>query len=576
MKILVIGDAHVEQDQDLRRFDVLGKFIVEQRPEAIVSIGDFMEMACLSAWDADKRLKMEGLRYQKEIEAGNQALDLIDDKINAYNERQSENKKRQYNPQKVYVEGNHECVSLDTEVLTEGLVWIPAENIKPDTKIVTVNGNSQLVCEKPVAVLRTTTPNFIAVKGDLSDERVSETHRIYLDEELVPVKSLIGSSINNLRLGLKVKLNAPDFPVSDDDLRLIVWCVMDGCVRKEPTGAKCRVQFKLSKERKLAALREILDRMGIAYTDKECKKCGINKLQPRYIRFYGDAARRVHYDLLNGVKRLPKWFVYLSERQVRIVLDELVGTDASLQYNHISWTSTNKWDVEIIQTACFLNGIPCKFKEHHNASGFANGKLQYKCYIYHNGLSDRRYSQVEETGEAGEVMAIQSVTGNLITRRNGKISVTGNCRLTRYLERDPTFVGFADIRKDLRVDSRKWVWVPYGDDIKIRGISFTHIPFSANGKPISGNDIANKAHRVYNNSVVFGHTHQLVYQAFQRKNGSRQQVLNVGCYYEHQPDYIEKAPTAHFKGVVLMTVGEDGEFDIQTISIKSLLRDYTG
>jgi predicted phosphodiesterase len=258
MKILVIGDAHVEQDQDLRRFDVLGKFIVEQRPEAIVSIGDFMEMACLSAWDADKRLKLEGLRYQKEIEAGNQALDLIDDKINAYNERQSENKKRQYNPQKVYIEGNHES------------------------------------------------------------------------------------------------------------------------------------------------------------------------------------------------------------------------------------------------------------------------------------------------------------------------------RLFRYLERDPTFVGFADIRKDLRVDSRKWVWVPYGDDIKIRGISFTHIPFSANGKPISGNDIANKAHRVYNNSVVFGHTHQLVYQAFQRKNGSRQQVLNVGCYYEHQPDYIEKAPTAHFKGVVLMTVGEDGEFDIQTISIKSLLRDYTG
>ena len=256
MNILVIGDAHVEQDQDLRRFDALGNYIVQHRPEAIVSIGDFMEMACLSAWDADKRLRMEGLRYQAEIDAANLALDAIDKKIAAYNERQSENKKKQYAPQKVYVEGNHEQ------------------------------------------------------------------------------------------------------------------------------------------------------------------------------------------------------------------------------------------------------------------------------------------------------------------------------RIFRYLERDPTFLGFADVRKDLRIDQRKWVWVPYGDDIKIHGISFTHIPFAGNGKPISGNDIANKAHRVYNNSVVFGHTHQLVFQSFQRKNSTRQQILNVGCFYEHQPEYIEKAPTPHWRGVVMMRVEEKNEFEIETVSIRSLLRDY--
>ena len=40
MKILVIPDGHAHPDYDNDRFDYLGRFILDQRPDTIVCIGD--------------------------------------------------------------------------------------------------------------------------------------------------------------------------------------------------------------------------------------------------------------------------------------------------------------------------------------------------------------------------------------------------------------------------------------------------------------------------------------------------------------------------------------------------------
>jgi predicted phosphodiesterase len=77
-RILVIGDAHVAPGQNLRRFKALGNYIKAEKPDVIVEIGDFLTLDSLSDWDRNKRLKMEGRRYEKEIIAGNRALDLLE------------------------------------------------------------------------------------------------------------------------------------------------------------------------------------------------------------------------------------------------------------------------------------------------------------------------------------------------------------------------------------------------------------------------------------------------------------------------------------------------------------------
>ena len=74
MRVLWFADAHVENGQDLSRFDALGKYIVDKKPDCIVQGGDFTSIESLSDWDKDKRRKMEFRRYSKDIEATNEAI----------------------------------------------------------------------------------------------------------------------------------------------------------------------------------------------------------------------------------------------------------------------------------------------------------------------------------------------------------------------------------------------------------------------------------------------------------------------------------------------------------------------
>lgn len=108
MKILPIGDCHVTDGQDLSRFNVLSEFIMEERPEVILLMGDFLTLNCLSAWDRNKRKTMEGQRYSKEVDAGNDALDRMLSGMVTYNKQRKRNRKAQYNPELVYIYGNHE------------------------------------------------------------------------------------------------------------------------------------------------------------------------------------------------------------------------------------------------------------------------------------------------------------------------------------------------------------------------------------------------------------------------------------------------------------------------------------
>lgn len=126
-RILVIGDCHIDDEQTLERFDVLGKFIMDEQPTHIVFIGDVLTLNCLSAWDKDKRKRMEGKRYKKEITAGNVALDKIFAPMRKYNDKCRRHKTKQYSPDIVYLEGNHEDRLnryFDYDPTMEGMVGI--------------------------------------------------------------------------------------------------------------------------------------------------------------------------------------------------------------------------------------------------------------------------------------------------------------------------------------------------------------------------------------------------------------------------------------------------------------------
>lgn len=127
MLILPIGDCHISDDDDLDRFKYLAEFIIDKKPDHIVFMGDFLTLSCLSGWDKDKRMKMEGKRYKKEIDKANQALDIIFYPMIEMQDRQRKNKDKIYRPEIIYINGNHENRLdryLESDPTFEGLVSI--------------------------------------------------------------------------------------------------------------------------------------------------------------------------------------------------------------------------------------------------------------------------------------------------------------------------------------------------------------------------------------------------------------------------------------------------------------------
>ena len=72
MKLLIIPDPHANPDYDNDRFKALGKFIMHEKPEVIVCLGDMADLPSLSSYDRGTK-GFEGRRYRKDIEATHQA-----------------------------------------------------------------------------------------------------------------------------------------------------------------------------------------------------------------------------------------------------------------------------------------------------------------------------------------------------------------------------------------------------------------------------------------------------------------------------------------------------------------------
>ncbi|QOV07734.1 putative phosphoestherase [Acinetobacter virus fBenAci003] len=96
--IFVIGDTQVKQGISLDYIHWIANYIKLKQPDIIVQIGDHYDMASLSTYDKGQ-LSAEGRRFVLDIEAGDEALGIIEDYIRSV---------KGYNPRKVVVLGNHE------------------------------------------------------------------------------------------------------------------------------------------------------------------------------------------------------------------------------------------------------------------------------------------------------------------------------------------------------------------------------------------------------------------------------------------------------------------------------------
>mgnify|MGYP003626413206 FL=1 len=103
----VIPDSHAKPGISNDRYEWLGHFIVEHRPDVVINLGDMADMESLSSYDRGKK-SFEGRRYRKDIESVINAQKRFFEPINKLNEELEAQGKPLYKPRFVMTLGNHE------------------------------------------------------------------------------------------------------------------------------------------------------------------------------------------------------------------------------------------------------------------------------------------------------------------------------------------------------------------------------------------------------------------------------------------------------------------------------------
>jgi len=105
---LVVPDAQIKPGDDLTHIDWAAQAIVEYKPDVIVVIGDWWDLPSLNSHEIPGSAEMENTRYQEDIEIGNEAFRRLVAPMEAEIARIRHNKKKAWNPRKVFIDGNHE------------------------------------------------------------------------------------------------------------------------------------------------------------------------------------------------------------------------------------------------------------------------------------------------------------------------------------------------------------------------------------------------------------------------------------------------------------------------------------
>ena len=90
-RIVVLPDVHLTTKIP-KEYELAKKFIKDYKPTEIIILGDFMEVSSLSSYDLSKRRKIEGQRFEKEIEVAKREIEILSDLCTTI----------------TYLEGNHE------------------------------------------------------------------------------------------------------------------------------------------------------------------------------------------------------------------------------------------------------------------------------------------------------------------------------------------------------------------------------------------------------------------------------------------------------------------------------------
>lgn len=310
------------------------------------------------------------------------------------------------------------CVPTFTEVLTcNG--WKSIKDVKIGERIACAHIDDlnitfeEVYNKTPIKIQDTYTVNdFTATKDHRMVYRTQHNNMWKIDEYC----NLINKQFYIPLAGISSFVG---LDISDAMLKFLIAVQADGHYRYEclQNGDKSYygVEFHIKKDRKIKALKEILNQLNFKFTEnlKGDGSTSIKVYNQNGVNIVNDICERY---LTN--KAFNWEWIQLSKVQADIFLKEILLWDGCISGN--KYSSCNKTNLDIVNAIAALNNVGSRV--HDNDVLFRQNP-----YITLNSEAYRHRKTIKKEAEFTEVMCVSVKTGIFLSRQFGKTFIIGNC-----------------------------------------------------------------------------------------------------------------------------------------------------
>jgi hypothetical protein len=544
--MLILSDLHIPYHNATAVKESL-KYGKENQCDSILLNGDIIDFAPCSEYTKDAYTKM---RMSQDIEETRMFLQIV---------------RNEFPDAPIYYKMGNHCFVDGTEVLTDK-GFVDFKDVKESDLLAQFDCHTkQISFSAPERLIsQNYSGKVVDIESNYSRQIVTENHNVVLGVAKKLAKDVTIEDINFIPNSGEI--HNVELPYSDNYLKLLVNVVCDGSIVKDKKypKTKVRIQFKLSKQRKIDNLVKILTELNVQYTIQKATMSSLNKLQPFMIRIYGKHAIEI-IDALDDKKEFPLWFKSLSKRQVELVVNEISITDGTNdKYNGINWTSTTKNDIDLIQEICISNSISFNFVV--EPAGVSkqglNKKTLYRARIrivHHYAVN----KSIKEHEYNGMVYCATMPKGTLITRYEGKTGFSGNCDwYEKYLQKHaPVLLDMNEFKLEVILRLKEMNIIPISSYalMKFGKLSIVH-----------GHEMkqtlrsVNPARTLYLKtklSTLVSHHHVTSEHTEGDIEGNITTCWSIGCLSQLKPKYAG-LDSKYNHGFARVTKTEDGNFSV--------------
>lgn len=302
------------------------------------------------------------------------------------------------------------CFTGDTEILTEE-GWVPFCGYKGE-RIAQWEDGSVIRFVKPTGFIKRKSHNLVRLYNQHTDIACTEDHRCLLfnrknGKQIVVPASKYLKDAKQLHAGFG--LTGVRLVIDDCELQFLVAAQADGSV------TKLGWDFSFKKERKIKRFREILKNCKFVYREIPKNKLGRVRF---YVRDENGYARR----LLGINKKFGNWLLQMNGRQRRLFCDELWFWDGCwTRRNH--YASCIESNSDWVQTMLVLDGCTANKRRYVSQGGSVSWQVDVTRRDYTLTANTKK-----ERLKPQMTYCVSVPSSFLVVRRNGKVSVTGNCQ----------------------------------------------------------------------------------------------------------------------------------------------------